>query len=41
MGSGFQSDLRLFTKVNKRFQHVAEMVNLQAGLEQGAIVNAK
>ncbi|BDQ33027.1 sulfotransferase family protein [Pseudodesulfovibrio portus] len=41
MGSGFQSDLRLFTKVNERFQHVAEMVNLQAGLEQGAIVNAK
>lgn len=40
-GAGFQSDLRLFTKVNDRFQRVAELVNRRAGVEQGAIANAK
>ncbi|MBG0789078.1 MAG: hypothetical protein H0S80_01115 [Desulfovibrionaceae bacterium] len=41
LGPGFGADVRLFAKVNDRFQHVAEMVNQRAGVEQGAILNAK
>lgn len=41
MGREFQSELRLFTKVNDRFRRVAELMNQRAGLAQGAIVNAK
>ncbi len=41
MGDAFQSELRMFHKVNSRYQHVAELVNQQLGVQQGAIVNAK
>ena len=41
MGPDFRAEVRLFTKVNDRFQHVAELVNRNVGLDQGAIVNAK
>jgi hypothetical protein len=41
MGPGFRSELRMFTKVNDRFRHVAELMDRKAGLEQAAIVNAK
>ena len=41
MGPGFGAELRRFTKVNDRFRRVAELVDRQAGLRQGAIVNAK
>lgn len=41
MGPEFQTELRMFRKVNSRYQHVAELVNQRMGIEQGAIVNAK
>lgn len=41
LGPVFRSELRLFTKVNDRFRHVAELMDRRAGIEQRAIVNAK
>ena len=41
LGPGFKSEMRMFTKVNDRFRHVAELMDRRAGLEQAAIVNAK
>lgn len=41
LGAGFQSELRMFRKVNERLQRVARLVEQKVGLEQGAIINAK
>lgn len=41
MGSEFQSELRMFNKVNVRYQRVAKLMNRQAGIARGALVNSK
>ncbi len=41
LGPDFATDVRMFKKVNQRFQRVSELVNQNVGLEQGALINAK
>ena len=41
MGDGFQSELRLFTKINEKFQRVSNLIMERDGLESGDFVNGK
>lgn len=41
MGEGFQSELRLFTKINEKFQRVSSLIMERDGLEAGDFVNGK
>lgn len=41
MGEAFQAELRLFRKVNERFQRVSRLIMERDGLEEGALVNGK
>lgn len=41
MGAPFQSELRMFTKINERFQRVSSLIMERDGLMSGDIVNGK
>jgi len=41
LGKGFQSELRLFQKVNQRFQNVSRLIMEREGMETGDFLNAK
>lgn len=41
MGAPFQSELRMFQKVNERFQRVSNLIMERDGLESGDFVNGK
>lgn len=41
LGKGFQSELRLFRKVNQRFQNVSRLIMERQGMETGEYLNAK
>ena len=41
LGNGVQSELRLFQKVNQRFQNVSRLIMEREGMETGDFLNAK
>jgi len=41
MGESFQAELRLFRKVNERFQRVTRLIMERDGLEEGEFINGK
>jgi len=41
MGAAFQTELRLFLKVNERFQRVSRLIMERDGIREGAFINGK
>lgn len=41
LGPAFRSEVRMFGKVNERYQRVSELVNRKTGVRQGDVINSK
>jgi len=41
LGPSFRTEVRMFGKVNERFQRVSDLVNRNSGVQQGALINSK